>query len=219
METPGEAQLEGFISGERSSHSLYFEAKYNWTGLLVEPNMLELRYKNRKAAVVPTCLATQDRPHYAEFEMTSVLHIDRQKPFILIDDLKAMGGIVQVNISSNSLSNSQSKEKTNTSQSLQCIPLYTLLLAMNNPTVNWFILDIEGAEYQVLQTIPWHLVDIEMVSVETDLAGLVMPGSRQEIIDYMKSQDYRHMSEIHPYRKVFKLCVAGCTAPSAPWGR
>ena len=95
--------------------------------------------------------------------------------------------------------------------------MYTLLLAMDNPTVNWFILDIEGAEYQVLQTIPWHLVDIEMVSVETDLAGLVMPGSRQEIIDYMKSQDYRHMSEIHPYRKVFKLCVAGCTAPSAPW--
>ena len=88
---------------------------------------------------------------------------------------------------------------------------------MDNPTVNWFILDIERSEYQVLQTIPWHLVDIEMVSVETDLAGLVMPGSRQEIIDYMKSQDYRHMSEIHPYRKVFKLCVAGCTAPSAPW--
>ena len=29
---------------------------------------------------------------------------------------------------------------------LQCIPLYTLLLAMDNPTVNWFILDIEGAE-------------------------------------------------------------------------
>ena len=57
---------------------------------------------------------------------------------------------------------------------------------MDNPTVNWFILDIEGAEYQVLQTIPWHLVDIEMVSVATDLAG-----SRQEIIDYMKSQGYQ----------------------------
>ena len=28
---------------------------------------------------------------------------------------------------------------------LQCVPLYTLLLALGNPTVNWFILDIEGA--------------------------------------------------------------------------
>ena len=69
-----------------------------------------------------------------------------------------------------------------------------MLLALGNPTVNWFILDIEGAEYQVLQTIPWNLVDIEMVSVETDLAGLVMPGSRQEIIEYMKSQGYIHRS-------------------------
>ena len=49
---------------------------------------------------------------------------------------------------------------------------------MGNPTVNWFILDIEGAEFQVLQTIPWHLVDIEMISVETDMAGLVMLGMK-----------------------------------------
>ena len=84
------------------------------------------------------------------------------------------------------------QEKTETSTTLQCLPLYSLLLALGNPTVNWFILDIEGAEFQVLQTIPWHEVDIEMISVETDLAGLVMPGSRQEIIDYMKSQGYLH---------------------------
>ena len=68
---------------------------------------------------------------------------------------------------------------------LQCVPLYTLLLALGNPTVNWFILDIEGAEYQVLQTIPRTTVDIEMISVETDLAGELVPGSRQEIIDFM----------------------------------
>ena len=44
----------------------------------------------------------------------------------------------------------------------------------------------------MLQTIPWQEVDIEMISVETDLAGLVMPGSREEIIEYMKSQGYHH---------------------------
>ena len=31
-----------------------------------------------------------------------------------------------------------------------------------------------------------------MVSVETDMAGLVMPGTREEIIQYMKSQGYQH---------------------------
>ena len=39
--------------------------------------------------------------------------------------------------------------ETETTVLFQCVPLYTLLLALDNPTVPWFILDIEGAEYQV----------------------------------------------------------------------
>ena len=38
--------------------------------------------------------------------------------------------------------------------SLQCVPLYTMLAALGHPTVNWFILDIEGAEFQVLREKP-----------------------------------------------------------------
>ena len=34
---------------------------------------------------------------------------------------------------------------------LQCLPLYSLLLALGNPTVHYFSLDIEGAELPVLQ--------------------------------------------------------------------
>ena len=40
--------------------------------------------------------------------------------------------------------------------------LLSLLLAMDNPKVNYFSLDIEGAELQVLRSVPWHLVDIEV---------------------------------------------------------
>ena len=47
---------------------------------------------------------------------------------------------------------------------------------------------------QVLQTIPWARVDIELVSVETDLAGRVMEGSRGDIIQYMGDQGYIHRS-------------------------
>ena len=35
------------------------------------------------------------------------------------------------------------------SYDLQCFPLYTILLAVGNPTVHYLSLDIEGAEYQV----------------------------------------------------------------------
>ena len=81
------------------------------------------------------------------------------------------------------------------------MPLYTILLAMGNPTVHYFSLDIEGAEFPVLQTIPWdkvrfleechnsiycHQVDIRVLTVETHLAGHVFPGERSDIIAFME---------------------------------
>ena len=57
------------------------------------------------------------------------------------------------------------------------MPLYTILLAMGNPTVHYFSLDIEGAEFPVLKTIPWDKVKIGMVFVsfqDNDLIGIVM---------------------------------------------
>ena len=37
---------------------------------------------------------------------------------------------------------------------VQCFPLYSILLALGNPTVDYLVLDIEGAELQVLKTVP-----------------------------------------------------------------
>merc|ERR1712046_155241 len=42
--------------------------------------------------------------------------------------------------------------------------------------------DIEGAEFLVLQTIPWDKVDIE-----------VIPGSREDIRQYLEDQGYVHV--------------------------
>jgi hypothetical protein len=47
---------------------------------------------------------------------------------------------------------------------MQCIPLYSLLLAMGNPTVNLLVLDVEGAETLVIRTVPWHKVDVQVFS-------------------------------------------------------
>lgn len=45
---------------------------------------------------------------------------------------------------------------------VQCFPLYTFLLALNRTTIDYFSLDVEGAELDVLQTIPWSKVDIKV---------------------------------------------------------
>ena len=51
----------------------------------------------------------------------------------------------------------ESKSKT------LCLPFYSILLAMGNPTVDYFSLDVEGAELQILKTIPWNNVDIKVM--------------------------------------------------------
>ena len=160
-----------FFLGEEDSNSLYFELKHNWTGLLVEPMPCELMYKHRKAKISSTCLALEPRSHFVDFNHVATIS-DKETGAV------SMAGIVP--------GSGQNTIK------MQCMPLYSLIMAVGNPTVNWFILDIEGAEFQVLKTVPWDKVDIEVLSVETDLAGMVMEGSRQEIIELMESVGYTH---------------------------
>jgi hypothetical protein len=45
---------------------------------------------------------------------------------------------------------------------VQCFPLYSYLVALNRTTVDYFSLDVEGSELEVLQTIPFHKLDIRV---------------------------------------------------------
>ena len=66
---------------------------------------------------------------------------------------------------------------------------FSLLLALGNPKVNYFSLDIEGAELQVLRSVPWHLVDIEVLE-ESHLWNFLCLFNA-EIISY-KLRFYHH---------------------------
>ena len=43
-------------------------------------------------------------------------------------------------------------------ESVECYPLYSLLLAMDHTRVDFLSLDVEGAELAVLRTVPWDKV-------------------------------------------------------------
>ena len=47
-----------------------------------------------------------------------------------------------------------------------CFPLHTILFAIGNPSIDYFSLDIEGLELDVLKTIPWDKVDIKVTAIE-----------------------------------------------------
>ncbi|KAK7055034.1 hypothetical protein SK128_024958 [Halocaridina rubra] len=75
---------------------------------------------------------------------------------------------------------------------MQCFPLYSYLVALNITKVDYFSLDVEGAEFTILQTIPWDKVDIQTLSVEFihDHVG------KQVIQDYMSERGYYVHSEV-----------------------
>ena len=120
---------------ERDSNSLFFELERGWTGLLVEPNPTVYPkglHRHRRALSATTCLSTQPHPETVEFAGKGLWS----------------GGMAGI-----------SPEKIEDSYQLQCFPLYSLLLASaGHVTVNYFSLDIEGAEFEVLKTIPWDKV-------------------------------------------------------------
>ena len=45
---------------------------------------------------------------------------------------------------------------------VQCFPFYSVLLAVGRTQLDFFSLDVEGHELQILKTIPWHKVEIKV---------------------------------------------------------
>ena len=61
----------GALDGEIISNTLYFELKYDWTGLLVEPNPVYLPSlvgKKRNAWILPHCLSPIKSPVVVAFD-------------------------------------------------------------------------------------------------------------------------------------------------------
>ena len=67
---------------------------------------------------------------------------------------------------------------------------------MNLSIYFFFSLDIEGAEFEVLKTVPWDKVDIEVLLIELIHAGSVFKGSREEIHQFLSLKNYVYLGTI-----------------------
>jgi hypothetical protein len=77
---------------------------------------------------------------------------------VLFNGTVGVGGsiIEQVQHASSDISNAEGV------YAVQCFPLYSILLAVGRTHVDYFGLDVEGSEYKILETIPWHKVNIKV---------------------------------------------------------
>ena len=188
---PGFFIEAGAAGGELYSNTLYFEMKYNWTGLLVEPSPIwwkELKSKNRNAWILPHCLSTEKKVHLIDFYSFSEDFVDfafmsrTDMDHDFYEDFKAKHP------------HALNKLK------VQCFPLQAVLKALDLPKVQYFSLDIEGAEYDVLKTVDFNVVDFSVFSIEIeDDNGNVMrqnSGSNEDLHNYLKQNSYDYIDRV-----------------------
>ena len=69
-------------------------------------------------------------------------------------------------------------------------------MALGNPHVDYFSLDIEGAELPVLKTLPWNKINMTLIDVEVNHAGVIFPGTREDIQNFLISQNYPYTKSV-----------------------
>ena len=188
---PGFYIEAGAAGGELYSNTLYFEMKYNWTGLLVEPSPIwwkELKSKNRNAWILPHCLSTEKKVHLIDFYSFSEDFVDFA--FMSRTD---MDHDFYENFKANH-PHALNKLK------VQCFPLQAVLKAIELPKVQYFSLDIEGAEYDVLKTIDFNVVDFSVFSIEieddNDNVMRLNSGSNEDLHKYLKQNGYDYIDRV-----------------------
>lgn len=166
----------GAHDGISFNNTLFFEKERNWTGINVEPikSVFQKLVNNR-----PTCtnlnLAVSNKNGRAEFirnigysEMISGLkdqfdprHIER-----LTRELSQMGGTTNTII-------------------VQTRKLDTICSNYNIKHINYLSIDVEGAEFDVIQSINFENVYIDVIGFENNYQD-----TADKIVEYLKTKDY-----------------------------
>ena len=72
--------------------------------------------------------------------------------------------------------------------------MQAVLEALGNPLVDYFSLDIEGAEYAVLKTINWDKIRLLALSVEMNHAGEIFNGSKEDIHALLEQNGFSYIT-------------------------
>lgn len=167
----------GGFDGETRSNSLTFEKELGWQGVLVEAdlaNLVAIKSVHRHSWVVPACLSTATHTQFVTFRNWG--HIGKIVDEDPTNDARHISRGVNVT----------------------CIPLYSILKALDQDTVDYFSLDVEGNELHVLKTIPFDKLSIQTLSVEF-VHEEDVGESKSSLEDFMTNKDYVvHSLVTHP---------------------
>ena len=176
----------GGFDGISASNSLHLEQEHGWEGLLIEADpdfYLQIRGHNRRAWSINAGIGLS---HYAEvipfwdaigqsgkLNTRYVWTVRKKKNIKTIADRNRVD---------------KSKLTKTMGMLIPCFPLETLLLALKQKTVDFFSLDVEGVELEVLKTIPFDKIDIKVLAVEYMHGG---PDAKERYTAFMEDYGYK----------------------------
>jgi len=162
----------GAYDGESLSNTLFFEKSRNWTGLLIEPNpraYRDLLRKDRNAYLANSCISLDKNMAIVEFLAHGMI-----------------GGIANVE-KFNNLAQTDEHNPYVYLVNITCFPLDIMLEAIGVNHVDYFSLDVEGREADILQSIPFDKLRIDVFSIENN-------GEFSRIQSIMRSNGYTQYS-------------------------
>ncbi len=147
----------GAAKGETFSNSLFFEETRGWKGLLVEADQgafQELLKLHRNAYLLNACLSPSPQSTKLNFTTAGVL-----------------GGLERFMESTHKKRIVQEQQQLKQPLTVQCFPLFSVLSALGVDHVDYFSLDVEGAELDILKTIPFDRITFDVMTVEYHVAA------------------------------------------------
>lgn len=184
----------GALDGEFLSNTLWLEQNLGWSGLLIEAdrhNFRHLTWKRRRAWISNTCIAKESYPREAVFES-------------LEKDYEDFGWLFRANTRelnsffAKSIDELSSKSRRSYSKA-QCFPLFSYLLALNVTLIDFLSLDIQGGEWEVIQSLPLERVVVRSMAVEHFAdGGTIAEGQRFDpaFVRYMEGVGY-HLVDVN----------------------
>ncbi|XP_059082225.1 protein Star-like [Tigriopus californicus] len=154
------------------------ERHLGWTGLLIEADQIavpDLVGTNRQSWMVPNCLSVSPQVSEVTFgtkyNYGRILHTEAGK-------------------TDNSMFSCNH-------HTVICYPIYAILAAVNQTKVDYFSLDVEGFELDILKTIPFDQVEITALSVEfTYIGNDAASGTLHELEIFMADKGYKLRAKV-----------------------
>lgn len=166
----------GAHDGISINNTLYFEKHNGWTGLNIEP--IEVVY-NRLVVNRPLCININ----------CAVSNTDGSAEFILNTGYTEMISGLKNSYDSRHISRLQ-RENTMTNSTTKIVNVCTKRLETifyeNNIThVNYLSIDVEGGEYEVIKSINFDKVFIDVIGFENNYNDASVP-----IVEYLESMNF-----------------------------